>query len=808
MSLNVGVDPPDVVRRSPCAFLECWLDPVTSDPEKSVQQVGEALVKQYELLQARSKYIAAGDPHPETLEQECKRARRAAGMDRVLFHFNGHGVPSCTAAGEIWVFNEDFTQYLPVSMYELMHWLVEPTVYVFDCNGAGHLVEWYQNALHESANSSNQALPPPSQLVGMSVIFASCGKNEQLPSNPNLPADVFTSCLTTPIRMALLWHVQQKSMLTAFSDLEEIVSLIPGQLDSRRTPLGELNWIFTAVTDAIAYHLCEADLFQRLFREDTLLASLCRNFLLSERVMRSSHMNPISFPALPLASQHPLWLTWDLEAERCIAAHALSRTIPNSVHWVPSTFFEDQLKGLDIWTAQGDATKPSPAALPCLLQALLSQSMREKALWSLARYMDLGPWAVGRALMLGVFPYLLKLLRSGSRNLRAPLMLVWGKVIALEPKAVPELATRETIEYFLHTLASGSSDDNQRVMACFVLSQCCAHGEQIRDMVLTGDFLGLITVFSAHSDARLRTWCALGAGYAWRENAVALGSSVSSGCFAAIALLHLDVSARVRAACAFAMGMAGSAGERIQYPFLAQLAHDGSPHVRREVQLGIMQAFQADPVEFRKVAMASLQAELEDTEVVVTSEEKRVMYQLWESSRLATQIEPDLQVRIIAVRTSKTVSSTLSAKLLGLASVRSSGAAPRSVEARGGLLTKSPSSSSLASSNAVGGKSPKAKSPRSFGWSLKKQQASNEIHHHAPPAVAASYGKSSDSSQDTDGDEEKPADTVQASTSVGNGAGTGAFAGLRKASVATVEEKEPFAPKFELNRIHDALLQV
>ena len=95
LSLNVGVDPPDVMRRDPCAILECWLEPISADPEKSVQQVGEALVRQYEVLQARGKYIACGDPHPETLEQECKRARRAAGMDRVLFHFNGHGVPHC-----------------------------------------------------------------------------------------------------------------------------------------------------------------------------------------------------------------------------------------------------------------------------------------------------------------------------------------------------------------------------------------------------------------------------------------------------------------------------------------------------------------------------------------------------------------------------------------------------------------------------------------------------------------------------------------------------------------------------------------
>ena len=34
--------------------------------------------------------------------------------ERVLLHFNGHGVPRPTAAGELWVFNKTYTQYVPL----------------------------------------------------------------------------------------------------------------------------------------------------------------------------------------------------------------------------------------------------------------------------------------------------------------------------------------------------------------------------------------------------------------------------------------------------------------------------------------------------------------------------------------------------------------------------------------------------------------------------------------------------------------------------------------------------------------------
>lgn len=33
------------------------------------------------------------------------------------------------------------------------------------------------------------------------IVLGACGAGEQLPQNPDLPADVFTACLTTPIKV-------------------------------------------------------------------------------------------------------------------------------------------------------------------------------------------------------------------------------------------------------------------------------------------------------------------------------------------------------------------------------------------------------------------------------------------------------------------------------------------------------------------------------------------------------------------------------------------------------------------------------
>ena len=57
-----------------------------------------------------------------------------------MFHYNGHGVPRPTPNGEIWVFNKNYTQYIPLSMYDLQTWMGSPSIFVYDCSAAGHIM--------------------------------------------------------------------------------------------------------------------------------------------------------------------------------------------------------------------------------------------------------------------------------------------------------------------------------------------------------------------------------------------------------------------------------------------------------------------------------------------------------------------------------------------------------------------------------------------------------------------------------------------------------------------------------------------
>lgn len=123
------------------------------------------------MANSQARYKLQLDPTVEEVKKLCNTCRKYAKSERVLFHYNGHGVPKPTANGEIWVFNkvnviktlycllhvlivgasdemvffcillQSYTQYIPLPITDLDSWLKTPSIYVFDCSAAGIIVK-------------------------------------------------------------------------------------------------------------------------------------------------------------------------------------------------------------------------------------------------------------------------------------------------------------------------------------------------------------------------------------------------------------------------------------------------------------------------------------------------------------------------------------------------------------------------------------------------------------------------------------------------------------------------------------------
>ncbi|XP_045213850.2 regulatory-associated protein of mTOR-like isoform X2 [Mercenaria mercenaria] len=597
LCLNVGVDPPDVVKTSPCARLECWIDPLAQSPQKALEAIGANLQKQYERWQPRARYKQTLDPTVEEVKKLCTSLRRNAKEERVLFHYNGHGVPKPTVNGEIWVFNKSYTQYIPLSIYDLQTWMGSPSIYVYDCSHAGVIVDLFkqfsiQREQESEAVNGKSLSSTATSTMKHCIQLAACGANELLPMNSELPADLFTSCLTTPIKIALKWYVLQNTSKLVPGLTQDLVDKVPGMLNDRRTMLGELNWIFTAITDTIAWNTLPRDVFQRLFRQDLLVASLFRNFLLAERIMRSYNCTPISGPTLPPTYQHPMWQAWDLALDLCL------RQLPklledDSAVFQHSPFFTEQLTAFDVWLKYGAESRAPPEQLPIVLQVLLSQVHRLRALELLGRFLDLGPWAVSLALSVGIFPYVLKLLQSNARELRPLLVFIWAKILSVDSSCQADLVKDNGHKYFLSVLADPYMPSKQKSMAAFVLAMMVNEYRQGQEAALQGSVVAICLDQLYDSSPLLRHWLALCLAKVWTNFDSARWCGVRDTAHEKLYKLLNDEEPEVRAAAVYALGtFISNVSEKSDHATsidlgvgmkLVQVAHDGSPLVRKEL---------------------------------------------------------------------------------------------------------------------------------------------------------------------------------------------------------------------------------
>jgi regulatory associated protein of mTOR len=654
LCLNIDVDPPDVVKTNPSAVLECWVDPHTMPSHKALEVIGQNLQHQFEGLSPKITYKPILDPSYDDLRRFCVTLRKQAKDDTVLFHYNGHGVPKPTLSGELWCFNKNYTQYIPVSIAEVQNWLGSPCVYVWDCSAAGNLLQSFINFAERrdaDINMTHGGYPEGMQSFMESIQLAACAANEQLPLCPELPADLFTSCLTSPIDIALRYFVMNHQLPNDIT--ADMVMQLPGDLKDRRTPLGELNWIFTAITDTIAWTTFSRELFTRLYRSDLLIASLFRNFLLAERIMKNYHCTPHTYPSLPPTNTHSLWASWDLAVDACLrqipeilknADHTtvsgslsvrarrqaqqarqekvVPPTNPNPATDKPYTynfsrFFTDQLTAFEVWISRGgsaltkrgplslpipsngdQSSDPSnetredvlcsdldknnghhlvprkpPDQLPIVLQVLLSQPHRLRALILLSQFVDLGPWAVHLALAIGIFPYISKLLQAAGQDLRPVLIFIWARILAVDSSCQVDLYTNQGYKYFANVLAIREeprhltipNGSEHKAMCAFILSAISRdfpHGQDAcwRERVFDSCYDRL-----DEGDFLLRQWSALCIGQIWDNNDDIKVYGVDKGTQDKLIELLSDESPEVRAAALFAlgtfMGASGSANK-------------------------------------------------------------------------------------------------------------------------------------------------------------------------------------------------------------------------------------------------------
>ena len=420
--------------------------------------------------------------------------------------------------------------------------------------------------------------------------------------------------------------------------LETASRSIPGKVSERRTPLGELNWIFTAITDTIAWNCLPKPLFKKLFRQDLMVAALFRNFLLAQRVMRIYHCHPVSYPAIPDTHSHPLWQSWDLAVEMILAQ--LPRLVeqqkanegggetggsatPAVVNGAPSAppqtpqnaqeleyqhsdFFADQLSAFEVYLSAAPANAGAagygrpPEQLPIVLQVLLSQVHRLRALILLSKFLDLGPWAVNLALSIGIFPYVLKLLQSQAIELKPPMVFIWARILAVDQSCQADLLKDAGYTYFTNILNSATGIPlgnvaEHRAMCAFVIAMFCKDFKPGKQAVLDSNPEIIESCLQHLLDMEnplLRQFSCLCLSHLWKDYPPAKAAGLAHQAHARVRDRSHDPVPEVRAACLDALTSFVGTGE-VDAPVMLEeetlasvivsMGMDGSIMVRKEL---------------------------------------------------------------------------------------------------------------------------------------------------------------------------------------------------------------------------------
>lgn len=282
--LHLGIEPPDEFRARKYPMIECWIDTSKMEPYEKIK---DSIIRNFQsrlhVVSGKLKLKAQFDPTIDDLEK-CKSSNI---NNLFYFYYNGHGVPRPTEEGEIWLFNNNYTQYVPYSIQEIFKIFPSISLMIFDCSYSGRLVQIISNFKRLNI-----------------CLLSACSENEKLPSHDVFPADIFTCCLISPVEISILWHKHKRFSLFDAS-----------MYNQRPHDDGYLLQVINSVTYSLAWiNNCRSK-FKKFFRNECGFSNIMKNFYLSKRIMKIFGCTPKSVPEFKADRVNWIWSLWDSQLQ-------------------------------------------------------------------------------------------------------------------------------------------------------------------------------------------------------------------------------------------------------------------------------------------------------------------------------------------------------------------------------------------------------------------------------------------------------------------------------------------------------------
>lgn len=473
--------------RGPTPAIHCWTRTSTESTANPQQEISKAIVQQYQQCIPGISLAARVNPTVADFEASFERVKVVPGK-RFLFHYIASGLPDTTGQG-MTLLDHDKPNHHHSLVQKVMTRTAPCAVHIIDCDYAGLLAQSYNAFISGRAESPNP--------VDMFVFFA-CGAQEKLPRSPGLPCDLFTSCITTPARTALLWHSRH---YYCFKD-GPLRPLDPDFYE--RAPqkiLTEICVILHRVVEAMAYEVFPTELYLKVFHTDTALAHFAANFFLAARILSFFEVTPSSIPAMPELRGHQLWDSFDLRLD--VALLQLNSPSPApSLTYV--AFLEQAVQTLKNLMAVNRKDVSFASQLTYMPSILATPSLKEVGCDVLAQYIDTSTARIRHVLEFAIVVPLFRLLIQG--HVQESLLFSMAKIMIFLPdtKRILISSKKNVFEELIFPLFS-----SQKPLFALIIAVMTLKDSEDQIAGIDGLWKKHVLPLLSHSHSDVRVWTLL-----------------------------------------------------------------------------------------------------------------------------------------------------------------------------------------------------------------------------------------------------------------------------------------------------------
>lgn len=488
------------------ALVYTWRDMSRVLPNEFSQSVQSNLRASFLKVRQHVRFNCWIDPTPDKLTSSASLRRDIKG-GRIMFHYIGFGFP-CLEGKNIYAVDVRNGCFVGYPLEQLFDCMKTPAWFVFDCSNAASTIPVLERAAEqrETANSGTA-----DGFMGRGIDwrdwFCLCATDvgEELPSDPHLPRDFLTSCLLTPVTVAVVCHYVQYYRTTVVDDKFPL-SILESPLLQEGSQLNNvLMTQLSAISDAIAADSLPPDLYRLLFRRESGTTVMFQRFLLAQYLLQTFQVHPQSVPALPDLSMHPLWQHWRATLDTTIAY----TTSPQPSF--ATDLFERAKLSVRGFLDRGEESLVPRAYIAMLFHVPEDLKIRGEAFNVLAKYAATSEKARSVLASTALFEYVFSALMANdlSDDVFRSLCYLTISLLHSDPRFLNEIKRDFKVTDFPQRLFDERLPMETRTLVAVIIAAVLPHSEGIRVVAVAPAFLTSMQTLLETSDAPLTLWSLL-----------------------------------------------------------------------------------------------------------------------------------------------------------------------------------------------------------------------------------------------------------------------------------------------------------